>query len=316
VSAKSTGSAVQLLKGYLVKLGPQNPIVQTALRIRAKRHGFRLSFSSSGIEMLRGNRSLLLNNLQFIQVPIMMDCFDLFFTTIRPTSANGRDFLDFSKPGLHEYSNRAVSFYFPSVPEDDVMDAYIKEYKPREGDIVWDVGAHAGATSYFLSQLVGPAGRVYAFEPDEYNYAYLMKNLEMHSLSNVVPVRKALSSSTGQTMFNMDGTMSAGIHEFLTYSGTGRLTKVDTITIADACSQFDCVPNFIKMDIEGAEVAAIEGSAAFIAEHDVSFAVESFHRLGNTYTYSLLDRLFPQLGYEVRSSEYCGQMFTWAKRRS
>jgi FkbM family methyltransferase len=306
---------VQFLKNYLVKLGPRNPVVQTALRIHAKRYGFQLGFSSSGIEVRRENRSLLLNNLQFIQVPIMMECFDLFFATIRAAPVNGCNRLDFSKPGLHEYTQRGVSLYFPSVPEDDVMDAYTKEYKPREGDIVWDVGAHAGATSYFLSELVGPTGRVYAFEPDEYNYAYLIKNLEMHGLSNVVPIKKALSSSTGQTTFNMDGTMSAGIHEFLTYSGTGRLTEVETITLADACSQFNSVPKLIKMDIEGAEVAVVEGSAAFIAEHDIRFAIESFHRLGKTYTHSLLDRLFPQLGYEAKSSDYSGQMFTWAKKR-
>jgi FkbM family methyltransferase len=265
--------------------------------------------------MRRENRSLLLNNLQFIQVPIMIECFDLFFATIRATPINGLSQLDFSKPGLHEYTQRGVSLYFPSVPEDDVMDAYTKEYKPQEGDVVWDVGAHAGATTYFLSQLVGPAGCVYAFEPDEFNYAYLMKNLEMHSLSNVIPVKKALSSFTGQTTFNMDGTMSAGIHQFLTYSGTGKLTKVETITIADACGEFGCVPKFIKMDIEGAEVAAVEGSAAFIAKHDIRFAIESFHRLGKTFTYSLLDQLFPKLGYEAKSSNYCGQMFTWAKKR-
>jgi FkbM family methyltransferase len=308
-------AAVQFVKNYLVKLGPNNPIVQTALRIHAKRRGFRLRFSPSTIDIKRENRSLLLNHQQFIQVPIMMECFDLFFATIRATPVNGMDRLDFSKPGLHEYTRRGVSLYFPSVPEDDVMDAYTREYKPQTGDVVWDVGAHAGATAYFLSQLVGPTGRVYAFEPDEYNYAYLVKNLEMHGLSSVVPVKKALSSSTGQTTFNMDGTMSAGIDQFLTYSGTGRLTDVETMTIRDACSEFGCVPKFIKMDIEGAEVAAIEGSAAFIAEHDIRFAIESFHRLDNTYTYSLLDRLFPQLGYEAKSSNYYGQMFTWAKKR-
>jgi FkbM family methyltransferase len=95
------------------------------------------------------------------------------------------------------------------------MDAYTMEYGPKDGDTVWDVGAHAGATAYFLSQMVGSSGRVYAFEPDESNYAYLLKNLEMHGATNVIPVKKALFSSTGRTIFNMDGTMSAGIHDLL-----------------------------------------------------------------------------------------------------
>ena len=45
--------------------------------------------------------------------------------------------------------------------EDDCMDAYTASYRPGEGDVVWDVGAHAGMTTYFLSQMVGATGRVY-----------------------------------------------------------------------------------------------------------------------------------------------------------
>ena len=244
----------------------------------------------------------------------MMDCFDLFFRTIRAQSVEGREVLDFSRPGLHEYINRNVGFYFPSVPEDDVMDAYTKEFVPQHGDIVWDVGAHAGATSFLLAQMVGPSGRVYAFEPDESNYEYLLKNLAMHNLSNVVPVKKALSDSTGKATFNMDGTMSAGIHDFLFYSGTGKLSQVETISLEDACNEFGCVPKYVKMDIEGAEVAAVEGSAGFLRQHPIHFAIESYHRLGDTYTYTLLDSVFPKLGYQVKSDKYCGQMFTWANK--
>jgi len=37
------------------------------------------------------------------------------------------------------------------------MDAYTHGYAPQPGDVVWDAGAHAGATAYFLAQMVGPA---------------------------------------------------------------------------------------------------------------------------------------------------------------
>jgi FkbM family methyltransferase len=306
--------SVQSVKSYLVRLGPQNPLVRTALWMYARQKGFRLSYSLAGIHIQRDGRSMILNRQQFVQVPIMMECFDLFFSTIRVTRADGMDVLDFSQPGLHEYSQRGVSFHFPSVPEDDVMEAYTKEYVPQPGDVVWDAGAHAGATAFFLSQMVGPEGRVYAFEPDESNYAYLLKNLGMHGVSNVLPVKKALSGSTGRAVFNMDGTMSAGIDEYLVYSDTGRMTEVETITIAEACRDFQSVPRFIKMDIEGAEVAAVEGSGEFLSRQSIHFAIESYHRLGETYTYTLLDGLFPRIGYQVKSENFCGQMFTWASK--
>ncbi len=307
-------SVVQSVKNRLVKMGPKNPLVRTALRIHARQKGFHLSYSPAGIHLSRQGRSMILNEQQFVQVPSMLVCFDLFFSTITVTRRDGIDILDFSRPGLHHYSRRGVSFHFPSVPEDDVLDAYTKEYLPQAGDVVWDVGAHAGATAFFLSQMVGPSGRVYAFEPDESNYAYLLVNLEKHAVTNVYPVKKALSGMSGRACFHMDGTMSAGIHEYLVYSGNGRLTDVETITIADACAQFGGVPALIKMDIEGAEVAAIEGSADFLSRHSIHFAIESFHRLGDQYTHQLLERLFPTLGYQVESGSFGGQVFTWASR--
>lgn len=164
--------------------------------------------------------------------------------------------------------------------------------------------------------MVGPSGRVYAFEPDESNYSYLLKNIEMHRATNIIPVKKALSGSTGRTTFNMDGTMSAGIHEFLVYSGRDTLSSVETITIEDACNQFGRIPQYVKMDMEGAEVAAVEGSAEFLRRYNIRFAIESYHRLGETYTHTLLDALFPKIGYKVRSEPYSGQMFTWAERNT
>jgi len=307
-------TVVQSVKNRLVQMGPRHPLVRTALWMHARQRGFHLRYSPAGIHISRGRRSMILNERQFVQVPIMLECFDLFFSTISSAHRDGAEVLDFSRPALHQYSQRGVSFHFPSVPEDDVLDAYTKEYLPQPGDVVWDVGAHAGATAFFLSQMVGPAGRVYAFEPDESNYAYLLKNLDLHGLRNVQPVKKALSRCSGRADFNMDGTMSAGIHEFLVYSGTGRLADVETITIADACRELGSVPAFIKMDIEGAEVATIEGSADFLSRQHIHFAIESFHRLDGTYTYKLLNQLFPRLGYEVKSENYSGQMFTWAKR--
>jgi FkbM family methyltransferase len=52
-------------------------------------------------------------------------------------------------------------------------------------------------TAYRLAKMVGPTGRVYAFEPDETNFEYLLLNIEMHGLSNVTPVKAALSDKTG-----------------------------------------------------------------------------------------------------------------------
>jgi FkbM family methyltransferase len=304
---------LQSLKSYLVSLGPGSPLVRTALRTHGHLHGFTLRLSDATISLRKKNREMILGNAQYVQVPIMMECHDLFFATIEPDILDGREVLDFSRPALHKYKRNGLSFHFPSVPEDDVMDAYTHWYSPKAGDVVWDAGAHAGATTYFLSQMVGSAGKVYAFEPDEFNYSYLIRNLEMHRAQNVIPVAYALDGSTGSVAFQVDGTMSAGIRGYLVYSGEGQTRMVPTLSLGDACQKLGQVPTYIKMDIEGAEVAVICEAKEFLKKNPIHFAVESYHRVRGEYTYKALDRFFPTIGYEVESSDRFGQMFTWAR---
>jgi FkbM family methyltransferase len=307
---------IQSVKNRIVKLGPKSSVLRLMLKAHGQMHGFGVRFSDAAIAITRGKQEIDLPMNHFVEVPITMECFDDFFRSIEPKQRDGRSVLDFSVPGLHLYQRVGIAFHFPGLPEEDSMEAYTAWYQPGPGDVVWDAGAHAGATSYFLSQAVGPTGKVYAFEPDESNYAYLLKNIEMHGLTNVIPVKKGLAGKTGKVVFQADGTMSAGIQDYLLYSERGNSVEIDAISLPDACVEFGSVPAYVKMDIEGAEVAVIEGAAEFLKEHPISFAIESYHPLAEgQLTYEVLDRIFPEIAYQVESSARFGQMFTWAKPR-
>ena len=302
----------QFLKDYLVRLGPNSVFVQAALQMYGLRHGYSVEFANDAIILHKAEREMILNKAQYVQLPIMMECYNLFFDTIEGQAIEGRTILDFSNPGLQRYRKSGAAFHFPSIPEDDVMDAYTHGYAPQPGDVLWDAGAHAGATSYFLAQMVGPSGKVYAFEPDQNNYNYLLQNIELHKLHNVIPVKKALSGSSGTAEFCMDGSMCAGLTDFLTYSEKDKFQEVITVSFADACDEFGEVPTYVKMDIEGAEVAAVESSQEFLKEHPVNFAIESYHVVDGELTWKPLEKLFSNIGYKVWSSDRFGQMFTWA----
>jgi FkbM family methyltransferase len=306
----------QFLKDYLVRLGSDSVLVQAALRMHGLRRGFSVEFANDAIMLHKAKREMILNKAQYVQVPIMMECYNLFFDTTEGQVIEGRTILDFSRPGLQRYRKSGVAFYFPSVPEDDVMDAYTHGYAPQPGDIVWDAGAHAGATAYFLAQMVGPSGKVYAFEPDQNNYNYLLQNIELHKLHNVIPVKKALSGSSGTAEFCMDGSMSAGLSDYLAYSEKDKFQKVATVSFADACAEFGEVPVYVKMDIEGAEVVTVERAQEFLKAHPVNFAIESYHPVDGELTWKPLEKLFSNIGYEVWSSDKFGFKFTWAKPAS
>jgi len=308
---------LQRIKDYLVGLGPENRATQLALRWHGRRAGFQIDFTDSGrIWLVRGRRSMALARRDLTFVPIMMECFGLFFDSIVPAVTGGVESLDFSQPAFHTYRRSGMGFFFPSIPEEDPLDQYTHWYTPQPGDVVWDAGAYAGATTCLLAAMVGPAGKVYAFEPDDLNYTYLMKNIAHHGITNVVPVRKALSGATGTAQFFMDGTMASGIGDFVVYSDARHMREVPTLSMEDACKELGSVPAYVKMDIEGAELAFLEGAKEFLKTHPVNFAIESYHRVDGDYTYKKLDPIFAEIGYESLSSDEFVQMFTWARPKA
>lgn len=301
------------LKNRLLRSGPKSFVLLQAFRVQAALHGVRMQASDGRIALTRGKREVILGARDVISVPFVVHEWDKFFDTLDGQVREGRTVLDFSKPALHRYRKRGLSFYAPSLAEDDSMEAYTSSYLPRAGDVVWDVGAHAGMSAYFLAQMVGPTGSVYAFEPDETNYDYLLRNIEKHGLLNVTPVKAALSDKTGTATFCMDGTMSAGLSDSLSYSAAENSREVKTLGLEDACRQFGSVPNYIKMDIEGAELSVVANALDFLRLHPIHLSIESNHIVGGKFTSGPLETLFSSVGYRAWSSEKYGQLFTWAE---
>jgi hypothetical protein len=111
----------------------------------------------------------------------------------------------------------------------------------------------------------------------------------------------------------MDGSMGAGLVDHLIYADTGQRVEVKTLSLQDACSSVGCVPHFVKMDIEGSELAVIESSLRFLSDTGIHFSFDSYHRLcDESYTYMKLENLFASIGYKAESTSEFGQMFTYA----
>jgi len=154
--------------------------------------------------------------------------------------------------------------YLTGDAEPEVQEALAELIKP--GQTVYDVGANIGFFTILCSRLVGPQGRVYAFEPIPENLAALRHNVKLNDLSNVTIVEKALSSSTGTAeMFvspwsafhslNVEGATKQDDHG----RQVGEIT-VQTVTL-DEFVQGEGVraPDLVKIDVEGAELIVVAG---------------------------------------------------------
>ena len=303
---------LQQIKDALIARGPESLLVQFALRLHGAREGFRVRFTSEGIEVRQASRIMILAPSDLYLVPIMMECFDQFFGDIESQSREGFQVLNFSKPGLHRYTRHDIALHFPGIPEDDAIAAYTHAYTPKAGDLVFDVGAHAGFTTCVFAHMVGPNGAVVAFEPDPVTAEILARNLAEQRISNVTIAHSAIDAATGAASFNADMSQGAGLVDHSFYSSEKTTISVPTLSFADACGQFG-VPAFAKFDIEGAEAAVVRSSVDFLKQNPIRLSFESYHRMRDGgYTWMLLEPLLRSAGYAVESSAEFGQMFTWA----
>lgn len=275
-----------------------------------------MRFKRDHICIRHARREIRLAHRDFYLVPIMLEVFAQTFDELSAPRQGAYAVLDFSRPGTHRYIRHDLTLSFPGMAEDDSIAGYTHRYRPQPGDLVFDIGAHAGFTTCILARMVAPGGRVIAFEPDPVSLEYLARNLRDQNISNVTVVPKAVDAFTGTASFNADGTMGAGLADHSVYGNTGKHIVVETTSLADACATFG-TPQFLKMDIEGAEIAVIASVGEFLRTHPMHLAFDSYHRMRDgRYTYMLLEPMLSALGYDVESSAEFGQMFTWASPRS
>jgi FkbM family methyltransferase len=140
-------------------------------------------------------------------------------------------------------------------------DLFKKEIRP--GDIVLDIGANIGYYTLIAARLVGSEGRVYAFEPDPTNFQLLQKNIQANGYQNIRPLNRAVSSRAGEVSLYLNPS-NRGDHRIYD-SGDGRTSvKVQTLRLDDFFKPLEKKVHFIKMDIQGAEFAALTGMKGLI----------------------------------------------------
>ncbi len=129
----------------------------------------------------------------------------------------------------------------------------------KEGDVVLDIGANIGYYSLLFAKLVGKKGKVYAFEPEPSNFALLIKNINANGYNNIVPINKAVSDKDGKVKLYLEKE-NFGAHKIYNDSNEKKNSiEVDSVRLDSFFQNKNKKIDFIKMDIEGAEIKAIKG---------------------------------------------------------
>lgn len=179
------------------------------------------------------------------------------------------------------FDPRMALVFFQGVSEPDMIDEVRRRVPPN--GVVVDVGAlHGTHTIAYARQLV-PSGHVYALEPVPESFHFLERNVRLNELSNVTCVPVGLSNGAGDRPLSIPGAdahpryattvpwgRTAGLmsvhakaapssHD----SAMGRFTTLDDFVERQQLRSLD----FLKVDVEGHELAVLEGGLHALRRH-------------------------------------------------
>ncbi len=157
-----------------------------------------------------------------------------------------------------------LTIYKTKNYEPHVAKAITEKLKP--GMVFVDIGANIGYFSLLAAKLIGPNGRVLAFEPYQYNVKLLYLNARINGFENIEIFPCALADK--RSLFAYDNMASNGVISELNADLDTLLstTLVSSVAIDEALQDVNRM-DIIKIDVEGAEYLALSGGRRLLKKH-------------------------------------------------
>jgi len=132
---------------------------------------------------------------------------------------------------------------------------------------IFDVGANIG---YYTVQFArNTNATIYAFEPMDYQYNTLLRNLELNSVSNVHPIKKIVSDSEGKQRIYFSGMENTAASSVV--NETDEFEEIPAISLDGFCEENQIRKiGLIKIDVEGYEFNVLKGLENMLKNQNVS----------------------------------------------
>ena len=166
------------------------------------------------------------------------------------------------------------------------------------GDVAVDVGAHKGAYTYWMRHAVGPAGRVYAFEPQPRLAKQLRSLVAANGYHNVKVENMGLSSAAGTLMLNVPGDGTSPGASFEAGAAAAQAYPVQVTCLDDYFDGLvDRSVGLIKCDAEGHELEVFRGARRLLTEMHPCLLFECERRHRSSGRVDDVFRWLEELGY-------------------
>ena len=177
----------------------------------------------------------------------------------------------------------------------------LEHFNPKENDTVIDIGAHLGRYALISANRVGNQGKVITIEANPLVFEKLKKNLELNKVTNTTPLNYAVFSNktkinlfvreeeSTNTEYSLRNTVMVDREKLMLEKSKNaeRVVEVNADTldnILDSSGVKQDNVNWIKIDVEGAELEVLKGATNVLAKSkDITLLVE-IHNIENGKT--------------------------------
>ncbi|MEZ5276848.1 MAG: FkbM family methyltransferase [Opitutaceae bacterium] len=175
----------------------------------------------------------------------------------------------------------------------------------KAGDVFYDVGANLGFFSAIAARRIGPTGRTYAFEPVPENAGYVRENARINGFTNLETFELAVGAEPGFADFFLAKWQggSSLLEDSVPATEMAGKCRVEVVTLDRfALAHGLRPPNFVKIDVEGAEHQAIEGMRTILKEFKpiLLYEVDDASPDGLQRRWDDLDALVQSQGYQIK----------------
>jgi len=161
-----------------------------------------------------------------------------------------RMFLNLDDPAASE------NLFFKGVQSFAVTSCFYNEIKPNM--TVFDIGANIGCYTFLAAKICGTTGLVIAFEPGKESYELMQKSLGLNPYKNIKLINKAVSDKSRKGKLFLNPYSSAD-NRTISYDKNWDSVDTEIISLDDFIKENNIKPNFIKIDVQGAQYEVIAG---------------------------------------------------------
>ena len=182
----------------------------------------------------------------------------------------------------------------------------------KSGNIVLDIGANVGAHALFMAKIVGSTGKVYAFEPDKTTFDALKHNIDRNGYKGtIIPFNLALSDKDSEVILKKPPTSSkkntGDAYNYISEVNEKSENSIKAVVLDDFLAKENISQvNFIKIDVEGAELLVFNGASKLLEEKKPIIITECNEDWCARFDYTVFDVLkkISTHGYSIKNYDY------------